>query len=453
MATPPGVGGVGIIRVSGPDALAILRRLCPALPGDLQSHKLYLTQARCPQRGEVLDEVLAVYMKTPRSYTGEDVCEIQGHGGALNMARLLEAACNAGAVLAEPGEFTRRAFLNGRMDLTQAEAVADVIHASSQAALRLAQRHLAGQLGESMARMQQELVVAVTLTEAAIDFSTEEHVYQLDSTEQIGRLEGLIGEAKRLLGTFDAGRQLREGVQVVIVGRPNAGKSTLFNRLCGQPRAIVTDIPGTTRDYLEELVQVGGVTLRLVDTAGLRATEDVVERLGVDRSLEQASGADLILWVIDASAPLALDDRERALLEQAAGADVLPVLNKADLPGGLLDADRVLIESMGTVEAVAVSLLDGQGGEALLGAVEAVAARRLAPAAEGVTITRQRHRQALSKATEAMERALEATQMGLSHEFIALDLRLALEALGEMLGRVTIDDILGRIFSDFCVGK
>lgn len=453
VATPPGQGGVGIVRISGPEAEPVLRALCPGLPQALPSHKLTLTRAS--SQGVVLDEVMAVVMRAPRSYTGEDVVELHGHGGELNMSRLLEATCALGARLAEPGEFTRRAFLNGRLDLTQAEAVADIIHAHSEAALKLAQRHLAGALGQAVTQMQTSLVEAVTLTEAAIDFSTEEHVYQLDAEALVKRLSGLRGRIEALLGTFDAGRQLREGVRVVILGRPNAGKSTLFNHLCGQPRAIVTEVPGTTRDFLEERVMVGGVALALVDTAGVRETPDRVERLGVARSLEQAAAADVILWLIDGSEPWALEPEERAALEAAAGrADVLAVINKADRPQALDDEALNALHVLSEGQALRVSLLEGrQGLDALLATLGEVARRRLAPAEEGAVITRLRHREALGRALEAMERAEEAAESGLSHEFVALDLRLALEAVGELVGQVTVDDILHRIFSDFCVGK
>lgn len=453
IATPPGQGGVGIVRVSGPLALPILRRVCPRWPDVAEHHRLILTRARSPLPDAApLDQVLAVYMPAPRSYTGEDVVELQGHGGHLNLRRLLEAVCDAGARPARPGEFTERAFLNGRMDLTQAEAVADIIHATHQAALDLALSHLDGQLGRTIAALQRELVVAVTLTEAAIDFSTEEHVYQLDAEALVARLNGVLGQIDRLLGTFDAGRQLREGVRVVILGRPNAGKSTLFNRLCGAERAIVTDIPGTTRDYLEEAVLIRDVLIRLVDTAGVRATDDRVEQLGVARALALADKADVVLWLIDGTDPEAISVDALAPVA-GRGADLLPVITKNDL-GCTFDAAGLdLIAQTAGRPPLRANLLDAEAAEALLDALAATARRRLTPDTEGAILTRQRHRAALGRAREALIEARRSAEAGMSHEFVALDLRLALEATGEVVGRVTTDAILASIFSEFCVGK
>lgn len=454
IATPPGQGGVGIVRISGPHAVAILHRVCPRLPQPLESHRLVLTRAMHPDTpdGPPLDEVLAVIMRAPRSYTGEDVAELHGHGGHLNMRRLLEAVCAAGARPARPGEFTQRAFLHGRLDLTQAEAVADIIHATHTAALELAQRHLSGQLGHTVAELQQELVVALTLTEAAIDFSTEEHVYQLDKDALLARLDRLMARIDRLLGTFDAGRQIREGVRVVIVGRPNAGKSTLFNRLCGEERAIVTEVPGTTRDYLEEAVIVREVLLRLVDTAGLRQSHDRVERLGVDRSRSLAATADVIVWLLDGTDPEALASETLEVVE-GSGAAILPVINKHDLGCGLAEAQLEAIARVSGRAPLHVSLLRDAGVETFLDALGELARRRTTPESEGSILTRQRHRTAMEAAREALAQARRSAEAGMSHEFVALDLRLALDATGEVVGKVSTDAILDAIFAEFCVGK
>ncbi|MEL6181025.1 MAG: tRNA uridine-5-carboxymethylaminomethyl(34) synthesis GTPase MnmE [Myxococcota bacterium] len=454
IATPPGQGGVGIVRVSGPAARTILAAVCPSLPAPPPAHRLVLTHAYRPNSPEQLDEVLAVWMPAPGSYTAEDVFELQGHGGALNMQRLLEAVCDAGATPAGPGEFTQRAFFNGRLDLTQAEAVADIIHASTEAALTLAQSHLGGSLGHTIRTLQEELTTATTLTEAAIDFSTEEHVYQLDTDQLVARLDRVLGQARRLLGNFDAGRQLRDGVRVVILGRPNAGKSTLFNLLCGLPRAIVTDTPGTTRDYLEELVLVEGVALRLIDTAGLRDTDDEVEAIGVARSRDQAARADVVLWLLDLTDPQGPTQDECNGIDQLSG-DILPIFNKADQPQRLPDTVHDTIAALTSHPPLHTSLvaLEQAAPATLLEALATIARRRLQPPEEGAIITRQRHRQALLRAIEAMERARHAAVDGMSHEFIALDLRLALEATGAIVGQVTTDMLLNRIFSEFCVGK
>lgn len=446
IATALAPGGVGIVRISGPDALPILRKLCPQFPTHPDSHHLYRCVV-CPDE-DVLDDVLAVFMRGPHSFTGDDVAEIHGHGGVVNMQRLLAVTLSAGANIAEPGEFTRRAFLNGRMDLTQAEAVIDVVNARSELALRLAQAQLAGSLGETVRGFREEVAEAITLTEAAIDFSTEEHVYQLDVKDLVERLDAVLTAVSQLLGTYDAGRRVREGVRVVFVGRPNAGKSTLFNSMCGHARAIVTPVPGTTRDYLEEVVELDGVPIALVDTAGLRASDDVVEKIGVERSLEQARGADLIVWVVDHSEPLGSVEDELSVLDAA---QVIAVLNKSDLPAGLAQGDRDRIR--GLAAHVAAAGMD-EGGAAAATAVVVEEARRLmGPAGEGAVIARARHREALERSVEALRRARQASLDGLSHEFVALDLRLGLDALGEVVGHVSVDDVLHRIFAEFCVGK
>ena len=443
IATALAPGGVGIVRVSGPDAVPILRRLCPALPDNLSSHRLYRTWVQ--PADVVLDEVLAVVMRGPHSFTGDDVVEIHGHGGVVNMRRLLEAALTAGAALAAPGEFTRRAFLNGRMDLTQAEAVIDVISARSVVALDLAQAQLAGSLGDTIRDLREAVTVAVTLTEAAIDFSTEEHVYQLDHADLLSRIDAVSDDIRQLLGTYDAGRRVRDGVRVVLIGRPNAGKSTLFNALCGYARAIVTAVPGTTRDYVEEDVVLGGVPVQLVDTAGLRPADDEIERLGMARSVEQARGADLIVWVLDRSIPFRPAEAEMSALD---GMRVVAAFNKTDLPSAMTaEQMRVVTDSFTAVNA------DRDGVGELAEAISSAARELMDPGGEGVVIARARHREALMRGANALARARETATAGMSHEFIALDLRLALDALGEIVGHVSVDDVLHRIFAEFCVGK
>ncbi len=408
IATPPGTGGVGIVRLSGPAATDILRQVAPSFPADARSHHLYLTRV-LDSTGAVLDEVLAVEMRGPRSFTGQDVVEIHGHGGQLNMNRLLSRVLEAGATLAGPGEFTQRAFFNGRMDLTQAEAVADIIHARSELALRLAQEHLSGALGQKAAALKESLIVATTLTEAAIDFSTEEHVYQLDHGALLERLNRVSGELEELLGTYDAGRQVREGVRVVIIGEPNAGKSTLFNAFCGLERAIVTELPGTTRDYLEEWINLGGVTLRLVDTAGLRQTSDRVEHIGVDRAKELAKDADIVIWVVDGSqqhVPWSELD------ELHLTGDRLVLLNKADLGFELSAAEVSRLATWSEREPLKLSLDTPDLPSALSTTVAALARDRMAPASEGAVITRKRHRLAIEECLEALQRAIDAAEAG-----------------------------------------
>ncbi len=454
IATPPGQGGVGILRVSGDGALSVLRRLVPDWPDEIPSHLLRLSRIVDPH-GDLIDEALAVIMKGPRSFTGEDVVELQCHGGPIILRRVLDAALAAGARVAEPGEFTRRAFLNGRLDLTQAEAVADLINATSESAHKLALEHLQGTLGDKVAHLVEELTTALVLVEAAIDFSHEEHVYQIEAAEVGRRVDEVTAALRDLKAKFDQGRRQREGVRVVILGPTNAGKSTLFNALHGTDRAIVTDVAGTTRDFLEEELLIGGAALRLVDTAGLRRTTDTVESIGIARSRELAGLADLILWVVDGSQPL--DDETRrelsALSEsgQSRTEDVVVLLNKADLPAGITDADRELLENFSKVHRTALGATPPVGLDSLIQRLVTEAERLTS--GEGVLLSRARHLQGVTQGLEALARVREALDLEMEHELLAIDLREALDALGAITGRVSTDDVLARIFSEFCVGK
>lgn len=450
IATPAGKGGVGIVRVSGDESLEILQRLVPAWPADYPGHKLRLSRI-CDLQGLLIDESLAVFMPGPKSYTGEDVVEFQCHGGPIILRRLLDAVLGAGARIAEPGEFTRRAFLNGRLDLTQAEAVADLVNATSETAHKLALEHLQGALGAAIEGLMETLVEAAVLVEAAIDFSHEEHVYQIERDEVGRRIDAVATELQLLKTRFDQGRRQREGVKVVILGPTNAGKSTLFNALHGTDRAIVTDIAGTTRDFLEEELLLGGASIRLIDTAGLRDAADRVESIGIERSRALARQADLVLFMIDRSIPL--DDQVRRELEllQEERRPVLLVLNKVDRPDGLRIRDRASLGAFTEIYETALGANPQEGLDALIAGIAHVAAELTA--GEGVLLSRARHLQGVVGAIEALQRAREGLDMAMEHELIAIDLREALDSLGEITGKVSTDDLLARIFSDFCVGK
>jgi tRNA modification GTPase len=452
VATPAGVGGVGIVRVSGPRAEQVLRRLCPGFAADAPSHTLIHVRAISPTSGALLDHVLAVFMRAPKSYTGEDVAELHGHGGVVNMGRLLTAVMEAGARPAEPGEFSKRAFLNGRLDLTQAEAVADIIEASSVASLDLAQANLQGNLGRRVQQIQTQLADALVLTESTLDFNQEEDLYSLDRVDLVGRVTSALDAVSTLLDTYDAGRQLREGLVVVIVGRPNVGKSSLFNALCGLDRAIVTAVPGTTRDFLEEPVQLDGVTLRLTDTAGIHETSDEVERIGIGRAMERARDADVVIWLHDGSDPSPVSDRELDTVAELR-AEVIVAVNKSDLPSRMSAADLARLDAVSRWPRVATCLL-GELDGALIVALREAVATRLRPASEGVAICRERHRLALIDARCALERSLAAVSAGLGEELVAIDLRDSLHAVGRVVGtQVSSEEVLNKIFSDFCVGK
>ena len=451
VATPPGKGGVGIVRLSGAGAKEILQALVPQWPPQWPSHTLRLSRI-FDAPGQLVDESLVVFMPGPRSYTGEDVVEFQCHGGPVILSRVLDAALAHGARVAAPGEFTQRAFLQGRLDLTQAEAVADLIQATSAAAHKLAIEHLEGSLGQAIRAHLERLVEAMMLIESAIDFSHEEHVYQIEFDEVERRLltvrEALVG----LLSRFDQGRRQREGVRIVVAGPTNAGKSTLFNALHGTSRAIVTDIEGTTRDFLEEEIVLGGVSCRLIDTAGLRQTTDRVEEIGIARSRALAAQADLLCWVIDQSVPMRQDVRAE-LLAPKDDTPVILVLNKADLPCGLTPEDLELCATF--PHQVSTALGPPQAPPAGLKTLEHLLLEHAISltSGEGVLLSRTRHRQSVKAALEAIERGLEALNLGAGHELLAIDVREALDALGEIVGHVSRDDVLNRIFGEFCVGK
>lgn len=445
--TPPGEGGVGIVRLSGSRAEAALRRFFnPSRPTpDLTSHRLYHGHLRNADGGMV-DEVLSVVMRAPHSYTREDVVEIHCHGGPLVMQRVLDLFIDTGEVrLARPGEFTLRAFLNGRLDLTQAEAVIDVIRSRSEAACSVAMRQLEGRLSRVIHHFRDELADLLAFVEAHIDFPEED----IDLPAQ-GRLAAVArdvrGRMEGLLATFNEGRALREGVAVLILGRPNVGKSSLLNALLGEARAIVTDVPGTTRDTIEENLSLGGFPLRLVDTAGVRHTDDPVEAEGVRRAQGKVASADLVLLVVDGS--VGAGDEDLLALAACEGARVLLVINKRDLPAVPLS------ERFGSLPSVRVSTHTGEGLDELKQRMSSFfGAAAPGDGRESVLLSDRRHREALVRAIRALSRFLDEVGAGASPEFLAIELRESLQAVGEITGETTPEEILERIFSRFCIGK
>ena len=465
VATPLGEGGIGIIRISGPDTLSIASRFICLRSGAslhaIESHRLYLADITSPDtyrppattasRTPPIDEALVVYMKAPRSYTAEDVIEIHAHGSRTVLGKISEACLRAGCRLATPGEFTKRAFLNGRLDLSQAEAVLDTIKATSYQSLAIAQRHLRGDLKQEVDRLRSRLLSMLAHLEAGIDFVEEdiEFVGREELKKVLSETADVVGAA---LNSSRTGRLLREGARVVIVGRPNVGKSSLLNRLLGDRRAIVTNIPGTTRDLIEETVRFDGCTISLVDTAGLRETVDKVEQEGIRRTEEAVRDADLLIVMIDATDLI----QTAQTFDSTAfgGKNLIVAINKIDLL--TLDQVQNLLLKLSLpvdVMALPISTVTGEGLKTLRESIKnRVGLQSLEPS-QSITITNVRHEEILLRCRDYLLKAMDSIDSGMHPECVAVDLRGAADALGEITGAITSDDVLNRIFAEFCIGK
>jgi len=437
VATAPGRGGIGVVRLSGPELASVSLRLTGTSP-----QPRVATLARfLDVTGVEIDEGIVLYFPAPHSYTGEDVLELQGHGGPVVMQLLLRRCLELGARLAEPGEFTRRAYLNDKLDLAQAEAVADLIEASTAAAARSAVRSLSGEFSRAVHELVDRLIALRILVEAALDFP-EEEIDFLRQSDTASQLAGLTGDVDKLLGGARQGSLLRNGLHVVIAGQPNVGKSSLLNRLTGEERAIVTAVPGTTRDALRETIQVHGIPLHIVDTAGLRETADEIEQLGIARSWNEIEGADVVLHLLDARVGMTPADQAIAA-RMPAGVELIILFNKCDLVNHPFNCE----ESAGRV-TLWVSAKTGEG----MGAIEKELLRVAGwqAGAEDVFLARERHLTALEKTRMHLQAALTQPD---HLELYAEELRLAQEALGGITGEFIPDDLLGEIFSRFCIGK
>jgi len=443
-ATAAGEGGIGIVRLSGKLSLSTLLRFFTPSSSFVQpvSHRLYHGYLLSPE-GLKIDEVMAVYMRGPNSYTGEDVVEVHCHGGQLIVRKVLDLFLDAGLVLAQPGEFTFRAFTNGRIDLSQAEAVIDIIRSRSDDAAQLALRQMEGVLSRIIYSFRDQLVEILALVEAHIDFPDEEitppAISNINTT-----VSSVLYEIDSILHTFDQGRVLREGISVLILGRPNVGKSSILNALLGEARAIVTEIPGTTRDTIEESLVIDGIPVRIIDTAGVRDTEDIVEAEGVRRAREKCQSADIVLLVVDGSVPLTNDDD--LALAACSGRQTLLVVNKSDR--GLFD----LPEKYSHLQSVVVSAKTRNGFNVLHALLvgQFVSGGDIS---ESTMISDRRHREALLRSHESLSLFLVSVEEDQSPEFLAFELREALSALGEITGETTPDEVLDQIFSKFCIGK
>lgn len=465
IATPVGEGALSIVRLSGRDAVAIADRLFKgARPlSEVPAGTIHYGHVVDPATGAMVDEVMASVFRAPRSFTGEDSVELTGHGGVLVTQQVFEATLAAGARAAGPGEFTQRAFLNGKIDLSQAEAVADLIHAQSAGAAQAARVQLEGRLGEEVSAFRQALIDATAMVELELDFS-EEDVEFADRSQLRALLGGLSDRVEELTASYEAGRLIRDGVRTAIVGRPNAGKSTLLNALVGRERAIVTPQAGTTRDTIEVDWSHGGLRFVLIDTAGIRETEDVIEAEGVRRSTQALRTADLALYLKDATTPLETAEREaidayRAMLPP--GVALLTVLTQVDRlagEGSGEDSD----EENGWQDAALpdgaawdarISALTGAGMEALRRRMLEEVLTRPMPGPGSVVVTSSRHRDALMRTGEHVRSAIAGLDAGLPGDLLAIDLRGALHQLGLITGAITHEDVLDSIFSRFCIGK
>lgn len=450
IATPPGFGGIGVIRLSGPDSLPLIRRhLVDGDQAALIPNRATLQQVISPDSSTLIDEAIITFFQAPHSFTGEDVVEISGHGSPVVLTEVLRSLVALGARIAEPGEFSLRAFLNGRMDLAQAEAIRDLIHSQTSFQAHVAARQLRGELSRILQPAKQSLINLIVRFESAVEF-VEDDLDQLDLAGLIKELDSISEKLGTLANSYAVGRVIRSGFRLALIGRPNVGKSSVFNSLLGRDRAIVTAIPGTTRDALSEVLAIRGIPVELVDTAGIRETEDLVEQLGVERTHSIISDADIVVAIFDAT--------KASIEEDLLMLDSLPIdlfaLNKCDLEIKLPSTSIEALRAKGTL--LRVSALTGDGIEELRDAIygEITAGSSLTGAGlEGAIITNERHYVALGQALNSIRSAREDLKAGLTEEIALANLHEALRSLGVITGETLIGDIINQIFATFCIGK
>ncbi|WP_042464263.1 tRNA uridine-5-carboxymethylaminomethyl(34) synthesis GTPase MnmE [Neobacillus dielmonensis] len=453
ISTPMGEGAIAIVRLSGVDAIPIADRLFNGVGGkrliEVASHTIHYGHLNDPKTGQVVEEVMVSVMKGPKTFTKEDVVEINCHGGIVSVNRVLQLVLRSGARLAEPGEFTKRAFLNGRIDLSQAEAVMDLIRAKTDKAMNMALGQMEGRLSRLIQRLRQEILEVLAQVEVNIDYPEYDDVEEMTHKMMKEKAQYVRVEISKLLQTSQQGKILREGLSTVIVGRPNVGKSSLLNSLVQENKAIVTDIPGTTRDVIEEYVNVRGVPLRLLDTAGIRETEDIVERIGVERSRQVLKEADLILLVLNYSDELTKEDEN--LFEAIEGMDVIIIVNKTDLPQKI-DLERVQQLAQGR-KVVTTSLLEDQGVDQLEEAIAAIFFGGQIEAKDVTYVSNSRHIALLHQSLQAIEDVLEGVELGTPIDIIQIDMTRTWELLGEIIGDTVHESLINQLFSQFCLGK
>lgn len=468
IATAMSDSGIGIIRVSGDDAIEIVDKIYRNVNNQkvlkkYESHTIHYGFI-VKEDESVLDEVMVSVMKKPKSYTMEDTVEINCHGGVLMMKEILSAVMNSGAKIAEPGEFTKRAFLNGRIDLSKAEAIMDIIHAKNEFALQSSVKQLKGSLSDKIRKLREEILYEIAFIESALD--DPEHISLDGYQERLSdKTDYVMKELDRLLELSDDGKMLKEGINTVIVGKPNAGKSSLLNRLIGEERAIVTDVAGTTRDTLEETISLGGITLNMIDTAGIRNTEDVVEKIGVEKAKNISKDADLILYVVDSSVDL--DESDKEILEMIQDKNVIILLNKSDLSevvsenqlyevmcniSNQYDEDNVSDEKH-FVKIIKTSTKEENGIDALTELIKDMFFHGKISYNDEVYITNMRHKEAIYDARNSMIQVRNSLEMNMPEDFYSIDLMSAYASLGTIIGEEVGEDLVNEIFSKFCMGK
>ena len=450
VATSLGESGISIIRVSGNRALKIVSSVFKGKNDrtleDIKSYTMRYGFIIDKNSGESIDEVIVSYMKGPRSFTAEDTVEINCHGGVISTNRVLLEVIKAGARIAEPGEFTKRAFLNGRIDLSQAEAVIDIIRAKTELSMKSALMQSEGRISREIALMRTSLLGIIAHIEATVDFP-EDDLEEITSERVLVDMERVLGEIDRLLSTANEGKIIREGLSTVIVGKPNVGKSSLLNALLMESRAIVTDIPGTTRDVIEEYMNIEGVPIKIVDTAGIRETEDVVEKIGVEKSKEKINEADLIVLMLDSSR--ALDEEDKEIIEYISDKKYIVLLNKSDLEGKITKEDLKLLNSHYIIE---VSAKTGEGIKELKECIKELFFKGEVSSTD-LLITNTRHKEALIRAKESLQASISTLKHTLAIDLASIDVRNSWRYLGEITGETLEEDLIDKIFSEFCIGK
>ena len=462
IATSPGESGIGIIRISGEESLNILNKIFYPVSSNLapkDNHRQLIYGHIKDELGHIIDEVLAVYFPAPKTYTAEDVVEIDCHGGIVPLSNTLSLVLRCGADLAEPGEFTKRAFLNGRLDLTQAEAVIDVINSKTNSSFDVAMEQLRGRFSKEINEIRKEITDVLVEIAVNIDYPDEDiELILYDKLEK--ELRSIKKKVDYLIDSSDTGRILREGLNVAIIGRPNVGKSSLMNAMLRESRAIVTEIPGTTRDTIEELINVRGIPVNLIDTAGIRSTDDVIEQIGIDKSKKSLESADLVIFMIDLTSEISAEDYE--IFNQVDKSKLLILFNKADKTARISEADiasfargaRYMITSVNdskSVDEIENAIFEKAGGNLLLGKESET--DKLAGSQKSNIVTNARHKNMLERAATSLGEAINAASGGIPLEFLEIDIRNAYEELGFITGDSVQDDVIDEVFSRFCLGK